>query len=111
MKNAGLREDSIIVIKNVNDEYVDRGIYGHGRKELSITGIHKLKGLKSNITSRFGDYTDHEGNIDLKNSFAAKSFEEFLNETIIEYELVEKKRMTMRQYLEVTGRLTRPEDE
>lgn len=110
MKNAGLKEDSIIVIKNTNDEYVERGHYGFGREDLSIDCIHKLKGLKANITSRFKDYIDYDGklNIDKEN---ADDFKAFLDEVIIEYELKEINRMTMRQYLERTGKLIGPEDE
>lgn len=117
MKQQIFDESNILKVLTREGKLVRRGIYGSTysihkdpSKENSIECIHNLKGLKSSITSRFGKFTDYEGNIRLRDS-NAKSFEEFLNETIIEYELVEIKRMTMKEYLIKTGKLTQPGDE
>jgi len=111
MKNAGLREDSIIRVLNAEGEFIRRGTYNWADKNPTVESNHNLRGLKPNITQRFGDFTDYEGKITLRDKDHAKRFEEFLNETIIEYELKEINRMTMRQYLERMGKLTRPGDE
>jgi hypothetical protein len=118
MKQQIFDESNILKVLTSEGKLVRRGVYGSTysihkdpSKENSIECIHNFKGLKSNITLRFGHFTDYEGNISLRTKEHAKDFEEFLNESIIEYELVEKKRMTMRQYLEETGKLTRVGDE
>jgi len=116
MKNP-LREDTVIKVLTHEGKFVKRGTYGSTyynsvdpKDGNKIESIHNLNGIKSNITRRFKHFCDHDGNLEL-NQRNSKRFQEFLDETIIEYELKEVGRMTMRQYLEKTGRLTRAEDE
>lgn len=116
MKNNVFREDTVLKVQNHEGRFIKRGVYGSKYYNSSdpkdgnkIESIHNIKGLKSNITKRFQRFTDHNGNLNINGK--TKDFQEFLDETIIEYELKEVNRMTMRQYLEKTGRLTRPEDE
>lgn len=119
-KNNIFREDTVLKVKTHDGRFVRRGHYGSThwnpdnavdpKDEHKIESIHNLKGLKSNITVRFKDYCDYEGNLDL-NERNTKDFQEFLDEQIIEYELKEVNRMTMRQYLEKTGKLHRTGDE
>lgn len=110
MKNQLFDESNILKVITKDGKLVRRGVYGSTfsihkdpSKENSIECIHNFKGLKSNITSRFGHWCDYEGNI--VGNRDAKGLQEFLDETIIEYELVEKQRMTMREYLTKTGKL------
>ena len=86
-------KNSIIRIINKEGKFLGHGMHTHPTKENSTDATFVSAAAKSNIAHNLRFF---------KNSIYIN---EFLNETIIEYELIEKRRIPMREYLQKAGKL------
>lgn len=67
--------------------------------------LHSLTGLKANITYDLNWVTKKLTHYFQKEDDKVRALNQVLNSVIIEYEITEKQRMTVREYLEKTGKM------